>query len=87
MHCLLCRHVIFELKVHCAVPENIYTRHTEGIAISRGWGSVKQKNCKEMFEISRGVGSWKKSFLCGRMDIFGNYTLDLESSGSVLSPG
>ena len=55
----------------------------KGLQFPEDGGSVKQKNCKEMFEISRGVGSWKKSFLCGRMDIFGNYTLHLESSGSV----
>ena len=37
--------------LHCAVPENSHTPHTEGIGISWGvGGSVRPKKFKEMYE-------------------------------------
>ena len=67
---------------HCAGPENIHTRTTEGTGISWGvGGSVRPGKFKEMYEalleFPEGLGGWgggalleKKSLLCVRYAYF-----------------
>ena len=57
--------LMFCMKTHCAVPENIHTPPQKGLQFPGGYGLYDTKKIN-LTGISRGVGVWQKSLPWGR---------------------